>query len=153
MILKWYNTASQAARQLSSHSLCDSVRRQPAPVPWSVPECGLHLPPPSSSLPPPRSALITPVSLCRSTIASLSSRGGGMLDDMNRVNMLHGGFAHTRTLSYCSLLSMTLSLPHTHSHTQRCKHARPPVVALATLRQIQTFPLKAEPKPTTIVCC
>lgn len=82
-----------------------------------------------------------------------------MLDDMNHVNMRRGGVAagvhaHTRTLSYCTLLSMTLPhiLSHTHSHTE-LRTRRPPVVALATLRQIQTFPLKAEPKPTTIVCC
>lgn len=83
---------------------------------------------------------------------------GGMLDDMSHVNMIQGRVAiwvcaHSCTLSYCTLLSMKLSLPYILTHTTLHTHRRPPVVALATLRQIQTFPLKAEPNPTTIVCC
>lgn len=112
-----------------------------------------------SSLPPLRSALITLSLSLLQHYCTNQLRRGWMLDDMNHVNMRQGGVAagvraHTRTLSYCTLLSMTLPhiLSHTHSHTELCT-CRPPVVALATLRQIQTFPLKAEPKPTTIVCC
>ncbi len=66
-------------------------------------------------------------------------------------------YAHIHTLSYCTVLTMRhppLHITHTHTHTHTALHTlRPPVVALATPRQIQTFPLKAEPKPTTIVCC
>lgn len=117
---------------------------------WSAPASST-IQPPASPLRLDHSSLSLPQHHC-----SAELERGGMLDDMNHVNTLGGGGGslsvrtHTRTLSYCTLLSMKLS----HTHTHRALHTRgPPVVSLATLRQIQTFPLKAEPKPTTIVCC
>lgn len=132
-----------------------------SPCSLGVPECGLHPAVLPSSHPPPRSALITPVCVCCSTIAPPSSRGVGCFMTWVTSTGFEGGrqswcahahtYCHTVHFSLCSSRFLTSSHTHTHKtlHTLR----RPPVVALATLRQIQTFPLKAEPKPTTIVCC
>lgn len=135
-----------------------------SPCSLGVPECGLHPAVLPSSHPPPRSAFLDHSSSCLlQHYRTTKLERGGMLYDMSHINRLRGGAAvlvctRTHILSYCTLLSMQLPLPHilthrhTHAHTYT-KRCRPPVVALATLRQIQTFPLKAEPKPTTIVCC
>lgn len=85
-----------------------------------------------SSLPPLRSALITLSLSLLQHYCTNQLRRGWMLDDMNHVNMRRGGVAagvraHTRTLSYCTLLSMTLPhiLSHTHSHTELCTRKTP----------------------------
>lgn len=119
-------------------------------LPGVSPECGLHLPP-LPSCPPPLPPM-KPWSLqFVSAAAPLHRRAGrgGMLDDMNPVNMLRGGVPvlSARTPTHCHTVPFSVWSPLFLTHTRR-----PPVVFLATLRQIQTIPLKAEPKPTTIVC-
>lgn len=144
----------------------ETVSRHPAVAPLQgVPECGLHPPVLPSSRPPSRSALIfsvrrLPLQYC----ARQPERGGDASWHESRQQASRGGGSLGSMLSDCTLLSIVLSLPHilsrrhahTHSHTYTHgarRSLRPPVVALATLRQIQTFLLKAEPKPTTVVCC
>lgn len=117
---------------MSSHSLCDSVRRQPAHAPWGVPECGLHPPPLPSSLPPPCSALITPVCLCCSIIAPPSLRGVGCWMTWITSTCIEGGWqskcvhtlahCHTVHISLWSSLFLTSSCTRTH---KRCTHADP----------------------------
>lgn len=91
-------------------------------------------------------------SLLHCYVMASSASGGRRLGDMNHVNKLQGGVAaltlrhssHTVILYTFLPVMLPLLLLLTH---------RPPVVALATLPQIQTFPLKAEPKPTSVVYC
>lgn len=110
--------------RLSSCSLCDKVRRQPAHAPRGVSECGLHPPPFPPSLPPSCSALITPVCLCCSTIAVPSLRGVGC--SMTWITSTCFRLRVRTQPSYCTLHTLyeALSSSHPLTHTH-CTHADP----------------------------
>lgn len=101
-----------------------------SPCSLGVPECGLHPAVLPSSHPPPRSAFLDHSSSCLlQHYCTTKLERGGMLYDMSHINRLRGGAAvlvctRTHILSYCTLLSMQLPLPHilTSSHTDTLTH-------------------------------
>lgn len=137
-------------RYLGSRGACDC---QKASRPWrGVPGCGPLLCPPS------RSALIFSARRLAAgegrrrfvtPLPSTGFEGGGGGGGVWR-GLAVGGGRHP------ALLSIELpasSHPLTRAQPRTRRELRPPVVALATLRQIQTFVLKAEPKPTSADVC
>lgn len=94
---------------------------------WAAPGCS-PIQPPTSSLSLDHSSLCLLQHYCTTKLER-----GGMLYDMSHINRLRGGAAvlvctRTHTLSYCTLLSMQLPLPHIlthrHTHTQNAAHTQ-----------------------------
>lgn len=99
-----------------------------------------------SSLPHPGSALITPFCVCCS---SEPKQGGPHYDTSHVWKLPEGGGGilgvHMHTVILYTPLLMYSAFSHTHTH--RLRALRPPVVALATLRQIQTLRSKQNQSP------
>lgn len=137
---RWY-TACQSRRLLPSEDT--------QPLHPGVPQnAGCTLPVLPSSLPHPRSALIAPFCVCCSV-------GGGRIITRITSASFRGGAADSVcicALSYSALLLMYPAPFLTHTHTQAAC-SQTPHGDSGNSPSDPNVTLKAEPKPTTVVCC